>query len=410
MHLLEEPDMNGNPSDSLVIYLRQIGDFPLLSREKERELAMDILEKRTEFRRSVLTSPYGAKRALEILSEVQDGRHLIVRALDIRRIDHRGKQIDYPNEQQERLRQRLPMNLKTLNALLDPAKSHSARQMMKIYTLLEETPITTKILAKIPMEIRRILEEKSTDDVKTISLNSPSSLLAHCVDMEEKEAAMKEKEVELSEHNLRLVISIAKQYSGCGLPLLDLIQEGNMGLLRAVQKFEPRLGWKFGTYAMGWIKQAITRALQKQHLVHIPFNLQGQLRNEKTISPALTEINRAARAAMRAPLSLETVFPHSAGETFTLGELVPSREEDVPIAAHHTALRAALERALHVLPVRYRDIFYKRNIEKMKLQEIADIYKLSRERVRQIAKRSMDRMLTYAKSDDAILLRAFLED
>lgn len=380
----EEPAMNGDLfestsvplSDPLGIYLEQMGDIPLLSREEELALAMDILKKRTAFRRSVLTSSYGARRALAILQEVQDGLRPLDRTLETRRIDHRGECIDDPSEQQERLRRRLPANLRTLTALLSPARwSDRKEHREKVYTLFEETPIATDLLQKIPQE--------------------------HHTSMREHSRALITEEQEMVSRNLRLVISIAKRYRGRGLSFEDLIQEGNRGLLRAKDKFEPRLGWKFGTYATWWIRQNITRALQEKYITHTPLHLQGELRSAEqdfyaeenalpTIdnlenAPALTGINRAAHAAMRTPISLDTTITSGSGEEqFTLGELIPSREEDILLQTHQTFLREDIDRALKTLDSRYAEMIRLKYIEGKTLDEIGRIHKVTRERVRQI--------------------------
>ncbi|MBI2523927.1 sigma-70 family RNA polymerase sigma factor [Candidatus Peregrinibacteria bacterium] len=321
---------NGQDADSfasLGMYLKQMGDIPLLSRDEERILAMDILEKRTAFRRSVLTSSYGAHRALEILKELQAGTRVLDRTLDIRPIDHRGIQVPR-TERQDRLLQRLPSNLRTLTALLDPALPPSKYRMRKVYALLEETPITTPLLQEIPQE-------------RHTRMNALAKALI-------------EKEQELAEHNLRLVVSIAKKYRGKGLSFSDLIQEGNAGLLHAVQKFEPRLGWKFGTYATWWIREAITRA--------------------------------------------DTIITSGTEEKCTLGDLIPAHGTDVTLAVWQRQLHTRIEEVLCTLPGgaqgRRARIIRQRFLEGKTLDEVASTFGITRERVRQLQMRALLELLS----------------
>lgn len=224
MHFYETPDADDDPqetdaelaphsSDPLGIYLHDMGNIPLLSRKEERVLVMDIFERCQAFRRSVLTSAYGARHALAMLSEVQEGSRPFDRTIDILPIDHRGIKVTR-EEQWDRVHLRLPANLRTLGALLDPAQPLDKQRMAKVYALFEETPLATTLLHTIPQK-RHMGMKKRAD-------------------------ALIEKEQELAIHNLRLVVAMAKRYRGQGLSFPDLIQEGNMGLLRAVQKFEPR--------------------------------------------------------------------------------------------------------------------------------------------------------------------------
>lgn len=401
MPLREFPETNGfavqdDPEadliDPLALYLKQMGASPLLSPEEERTLTMDVFKKRQAFRENVLTSYYGAQYALGVLSELQNGSRVLDRTIEIRPFDHHGKQIENEQEHSERLRRRLPMNLTTLSALLNPA-TYQRKKKEKIYALLEETPVHTAILAEIPDKIAGLL--------------SAARLQKELSTMKSAAGSFIEKKQELVSHNLRLVIDIAKHYRGCGLPFIDLIEEGNLGLLRAVEKFDHRLGYKFSTYATWWIRQFIQRALQEQYVVHVPSNNQGELRAAEndfyveenaipTISnldPALTDIHSAVRAAMRPPITLDTIITASTGEEFTFGESVPSREQDPLLAAHQTLLREDIVLAMKKsLDPRAAEMIRLRFMEGKKLKEIGKLYKVSKERVRQITKKGLKKL------------------
>ncbi len=265
----------------------------------------------------------------------------------------------------------------------------------------QDSPGATEALDLFLRDIRRIKLLRADEEITLAQRVGRGDLRA------------KERMVEA---NLRLVVSIAKRFQGQGLPLLDLIQEGTLGLIRAVEKFDPCRGFRFSTYATWWIRQAITRALaDKSRTIRIPVNIVEQLKSvlaaeRRLLSmhghdpaaeeiAALTGLRTAQVVALRSwsqtPISLDQPVGDDGGSV--LGEFIP--DEHTPTAFARVSAAGCSEtvrRLLHSLNDRERRVLELRyglgGEEPCSATEVSRRFNVSRERIRQIESRSLSKL------------------
>ena len=440
--------------DPIRMYLTQMGTIPLLTREEEIRLAKKIETTRMIFRRRVLESDYAAAQAVDILQQVHQGNLPFDRTMRISTAEANAK---------DKIAARIPVNLVTIRQLLgldreaweqlqgDSFSDAKRRQILddinrrrrKFSTLLEECclrtgriqPLYRKLLAinKKVKEIQRELlrAEKmpnryEPDDVfvmeeelaglRDLTLETPEDLDRRLREIGKVFYEYEQAKRDLSGGNLRLVVSIAKKYRNRGLPFLDIIQEGNTGLMRAVDKYEYRRGYKFSTYATWWIRQAITRAIADHaRTIRVPVHMIETMSKLRTIQkhllqeigrePTLEEIADRAKMNLdevrrvmkisRHPISLDR--PVGESEDSHFGDFIEDdRQESPDQTATSDMLRARINDVLKTLTYREREILKLRygigDGYTYTLEEVGRIFKVTRERVRQVESKAIRKL------------------
>lgn len=441
-----QPEFNVKPGDDPIrMYLSQMAEIPLLSREEEISLAKKIEISRKRFRRALLGCHYALRTTVKTLQKVHEGELPFDRTIKVSLTERLTK---------EQVSARMPHNLQTIDTLMNRnrtdfaflvskkatpqqkarARKRFLRNREKLLILVEELSLRTRRVAPLLQQLRSIndrmqlLQQRireyrndprftteyrmAREEFRELVLStqeSPRSLKKRVEEATRLHREFEDVKRELSSGNLRLVVSIAKKYRNRGLSFLDLIQEGNTGLMRAVDKYEYRRGFKFSTYATWWIRQAITRAIADQaRTIRIPVHmidvlsklrqLHNKMVQELKREPTVTEI--AARSGYdledvkrvldigRTPISLDR--PVGDGEDVSFGEFIEDghSEENPSRLANNLFLREKIEKLLKTLTYREREIIRLRyglgDGYTYTLEEVGRIFKVTRERVRQI--------------------------
>ena len=435
------PTIEANSNDPLRVYLRKMGTVPLLTREGEVELAKRIEEGTNAVRDALFESNVVIEELAMIAEKLAENR---LRARELLNVEADDDTFDEEAaaaqlvEQIEKIkragRRRAPLiKERQMKALNGDDGTKPDKGLLKIeqelYKQLLDLNFNKRAIDKMAQALKaRALLMPSPDNDVSPEEHAHLRKLSKIVCSGERRA--QRAKAQLVEANLRLVVSIAKRYTNRGLQLLDLIQEGNIGVMIAADKFEYRRGYKFSTYATWWIRQAITRAIADQaRTIRIPVHMVETMNKmHRTAHDLVQELGREptpeelaqrldipvskVRSLLRIvkePLSLET--PRGEDGDCTLGDFVEDQKAPSPSdSLMSNDLNKQTRELLNSLSVREQRVLQKRfgigEKSEHTLEEIGKEFNVTRERIRQIEAKALQKLKSSRKSR---ALRAYLE-
>ena len=449
--------------DPIRMYLSQMGSIPLLTRPEEIRLAKKIETTRIIFRRRCLECEYIIQQAVEILRAVSRGELPFDRTMRVSTAEENAK---------ARIAARIPVNVRTIDMLLElnqqdwvrlealraddqplsgavlnnkieKIRARMTARRRRMAALAEELSLRTHRIIPLMRKLRNIsaktnalvvdlrkadrgtknfdpddleVMREELEGLRALVLEEPDQLDARTSAIRTVFWEYEQAKRDLSGGNLRLVVSIAKKYRNRGLSFLDVIQEGNTGLMRAVDKYEYKRGYKFSTYATWWIRQAITRSIADHaRTIRIPVhmietmtrlrNIQKQILQITGREPTMEELShksgmsvadvRRVMKISRHPVSIDRPVGESDDGNF--GEFIEDERQSTPSdTAAQDMLRQRIEQLLKTLSYREREILKLRygigDGYTYTLEEVGRIFKVTRERVRQVEAKAIRKL------------------
>lgn len=401
---LEEKTEQNEIFDSIRLYFKGIASIPVLSRTEEEKIAEKMETKKIELIEQLLKIPFVQKKIYELSQIFSKNPE---KAFDI--IDEEDLKIEEIKEKFLQLQEDIKKIMRRKKTPKDLLK--------RVFDIPLRDELTNMFVEELERFSNALQNGKS---VKNITGISDDDFINTFIIIRKTFSEFVEAKNRLIESNLKLVVSIAKRFIGRGLSFEDLIQEGNIGLMKAVDKFEYKKGFKFSTYATWWIRQSISRALTDQSRtiripVHIIDNLykinktirelQQSEENEPEIEDLSSNLNINSEKILdilsmtREPLSIDISIRD---DDSLLKEFIEDKNSPTPYeVAMQNDLRDKIEKLLCILTKREQEIIKHRygiNEEKLKsLEELGKEFSVSRERIRQIELRAMRKLKRYCR-------------
>ena len=419
--------------DPVKMYLKQMGAISLLTREQEITLAKDIEETEDALCEAVYATALAREEVLKVVNSLFDKEAnledilkeeiKVKRESVMRRLSRLAHRLRHSRKSSDNVKLLVSFGFTT--AIIEDITKKFVGLARELDDIMRKCQVSRKDSSKTTE-----LKERKKEILKILGDQPYAVLKENSKMIKMRFVRFNRAKKKLVEANLRLVVSIAKKYTNRGMSFLDLIQEGNIGLMRAVEKFEYKRGYKFSTYATWWIRQAITRSIADQaRTIRIPVHMTEVINKILRISrifvqeygrdPQPEEIAKEMRLSQdkvkailkiaQEPISLQTPIGDEGDTHF--GDFIEDKKAISPAnATVHSMLRDNMNDALETLTERERKIlllrFGMQDGSARTLEEVGKIFKVTRERVRQIEAKALKKLRHPTRSRR---LRAFLD-